>query len=316
MLKKLLFVLLFGLAGIAFYYFFSPSGGNIKQEVEYFTIADTSEISKIIISDKDKTLSLQRKKNNWKINGKFTARREAVFYALKIIKQLQLNAPVPNSDTDSILQNINSDGLNVEIYTSAKAKEFKISKLKNPSGSYFYDENIEKPLVLYVPGMNKNISAYFSTNPIFWRDKTILNYQPTEIQSIELSYSGAPEKSFKLEYNEIFNLFDSENNKIEKFDVEEVKNYFSLFTTIEYKKLITENEALFDSITSKTPDIIISVINSDKEKNTLKLYKKYDKNGKPDLNLLYGLQGEDTFFWVTYYSLDLVLKEKQDFIRQ
>jgi len=312
-MKKNIIVLFFVLTAFAIYFFLSQKVGTLADELENFQVKDTAEIDQILILDTNDTLILQRNETNWKINKKFIARKEAIYNALKIFTQFQIQSPVPNSQVDSVKRNLKTNFIELQLFVfSKKVKSFKISLLQEKLGTFALAEKSENPMILHVPGMNTNLTTYFSTNSTFWRTKTVFDYQPSDIKSIAVIYPSEKEKSFLIDANENFSLKDYDNKQINNFSMEKIKNYFSLFRAVEYKNLLLSQNSLQDSILRQTPTIIFEITDQQNQKNTLKLYEKFN-NDKLDFNLMFGLQDDKTFFEITYFSLDPVLKTKNYF---
>lgn len=311
-----IFALLIVLISAILVYFMSSKKGTLENELKNFVIEDTASINKIKLIFQNKTLLLEKSENNWKINNSYIARNEAIYSVLKVFNQLQIQSTVPNSKQDSVLKSFEKNSFQVEI--SGKfygSKVFKISNLANNSGSYFLAENSENPLILYVPGMNKNLTTYFSINPAFWRSKIVFDYLPSNLKSVELNFPSENEKSFKITNDKQLELFDFHKKKIDNFSLENGQNYFSLFRKIEYKNLIEPSVLNIKSFVEKEVFAIIEITNSQNNKNTLKLFQKFNDKNEIDLNVLYGIQNNETLFEITYFALDPILKEKNDFIK-
>jgi len=297
-------------------YFMSSKKGTLEKELKYFVVEDTASINKIKVSDAKNSLILERQKSNWKINNSYTARNEAIYDILKIFNQLQIQSTVPNSALDSVEKSLKTNYFQLELSGNfIGTKTFKINNLTNKMGSYFWSENSESPLILYVPGMNKNLAAYFSTNPAFWRSKTVIDYLPNEIKSVELSYPAENEKSFRIINNKKIEFFDFEQKKIENFNREEIQNYLSLFRKIEYKNLIENTDIQLNTFDKKKIYALLTLIDSKNTENTLKLYQKLNDKNEVDLNVLYAIQNNEILFEISYFTLDPILKEKNNFTK-
>ena len=316
MKKKTIFILLPILLLVAYFLYRSTTAGTLKSDLDNFVIEDVSEVNKIIISDDKDTLLLQKNDKKWEINNKYIARNEAIFNALKLLNQLQIHSPVPNSKLDSINKTFTSDFVNVEVFdNNTELKSFKISKTKNKQGSYLLAKNTKKPLIMQVLGMDKNLLTYFNTNTRFWRTKVIFDYSPNEIKSVKVIYPSEKEKSFKIVVDDKIEFYNSENKNITNFSLEKVKNYLSLFREIKYKKLVFEEELNKDSLQKKTAKTILIITDKENRKNTLKLYEKFNSEKQLNFDILHGFQDDKTIFEITYFVLDPVLKEKDFFLK-
>lgn len=314
MKKQTIVILLPILLLVAYFLYRSTTVGTLETDLDNFVIEDISEVNKIIISDGKDTLILQKNDKKWKINSKYIARKEAVFNILKILNQLQIHSPVPNSQLDSINKTFTTDFVNVAVFeNNSQLKSFKISKTKNKKGSFLLAKKTEKPLIMYILGMNKDLLTYFNPNTRFWRTKIIFDYNPNQIKAVEVIYPSEKEKSFKITTDDEIKFYNSENENITNFSLEKVKNYLSLFREIKYKRLVFEEELNKDSLQKREPKTILIITDKKNQKNTLKLYEKFNSEKQLNFDLLHGFQDNKTIFEITYFVLDPVLKEKDSF---
>ncbi len=313
--KIFAFLIILISAGMIF--FFSQKKGTLEEDLDKFVVKDTAKITKIIISEDENKIILTRNKTNWKINDNYTARPDAIYTILKIFNQLQIKSTVPTSELDSIKQTLKKQALTIEIIGEIFGdKKFKISKLDNNLATYFWAEKTENPILLNVPGMEKNLSVYFNSNPNFWKSKIVFDYLPNEIKSIEVIFPNETENSFSIINEKQLELIDFQKNKIIKSNLENIKNYMVLFRKIEYKKLMKSNEIDKNWFDEKNIYAIFSITNSENSKNTVKFYYKKTENNKNDVNDLYAIQNDEIFFEITYFSIDPILKEKNYFLKQ
>src|SRR5690606_23058413 len=118
-LLLLLVVLVIGVA----YYLFTSGTGTIKTELRNFAVEDTASIDKIFLADKlGKASTLERVgTGKWKLNGKYTARHDAVNNLLATINSMTVKSPVAKSMEENVLKDLAGPAQKkVEVYSNGR----------------------------------------------------------------------------------------------------------------------------------------------------------------------------------------------------
>ena len=87
-----------------------------------FAVNDTASISKIFIADKSgATITLDRMGGNWIVNNKYDVPKIRIATILNAIRQLEFQRYVPKDAFETVVKNLATTGVKVEIYGDKKA---------------------------------------------------------------------------------------------------------------------------------------------------------------------------------------------------
>src|SRR5687768_1281747 len=96
------------LAISAVYLIMQNKKGTIKEELKDFAVEDTGLVDKIFLADKTgKTITLEKRADGfWGLNGKYSAREDAVRNLLETIKTLAVKTPVAKAAKGNVVKNL------------------------------------------------------------------------------------------------------------------------------------------------------------------------------------------------------------------
>ena len=306
---------------------------TLKKELRDFAIADTSVVDKIFLVDKENNkVELTRKDGIWKVNKKFTARKDAVDVLLETLANMQVRYPVPKSSHNTVVKRMSTQSTKVEVYSKGNLLKtyFVGGPTQDHVGTYMLLNGSDVPMVVFTPGFNGYLTPRFFTSEIDWRDNTIFKYNYPDIYSITCEHPREPEKSFKItrlgpNNFSIIRLID--NTPIKNYDPIAVKTYFSYFKRISFDHFLTQiPEKKKDSILHSTPVYIFTVEDINHNKRTIKTFLKApEKNPKKaefeanypkyDVDNMYGyIPGGTYLLMVQYFVFDPLIREPNDFI--
>jgi hypothetical protein len=273
---------------------------TLSEKSTQFAVKDTQNISKIFMADMTgKTVLLERKTNEWVVNGKYDANQDRVDLLLETIASIEVKNPVPLSAEDNVIKSMSSSSIKVEIYTTKK-KPFKVYYVGGPTpdylGTYMVLESRNKvPFVIYKPGLNGYLSeGYYFTDEAEWRTKKVFSYDPLDILEVQIQYFKAHDSSFILKKaaDNSYHLepFRIKNvNSIES-DEKKIKRFLMGFTNLQYMEILTlENGKHFkDSLFRQMPAVKVSVTDINHKIKILILYlRAKDNRTKSETDVMY-----------------------------
>jgi hypothetical protein len=236
-----------------------------------FAVKNTEDIGKIFIADrKGQTATLVRKNGYWEYNGRYKARPTAIQTLLETIQRVNvLNIP-PKISEPSMVRDIASDGIKVEIYDKSgdPMKSYYIGSVtKDEQGTIFIMDGAERPYVCHIPGFVGTLRVRYLLGDDAWRDRTIFEEKPEEIQSITVEYPRTKSESFRLEkqgvgaYN-VTPFYSTTARFNTPMRTGAAESYLLQFERKGAEAFETHN-ALRDSITRLVPFAIISMKKTD-----------------------------------------------------
>ncbi len=285
----LLFILV---ASLALWLYFHRSESTIRKELFDFAVVDTASITKIyMVSTDGKQITLNKlKPGNWKVNGKFSARNDAIKNLLTCVKDLQVRQPVAKSAIENVSKQLATSSTKIEIYQGKKlVKMYYVGgDTQDGLGTFMLltdtktGENSSLPFIMVIPGFNGFLSVRYFMDEDLWRDRRVFAFYPDEISSIAVKYTRFPDSSFTVSLsnkNEI-SLADSKGKNIAGFDTLKMKRYITYYTNIQYEALNNNLRPSFkDSVLTKGP--LHTIILKDR-KGQLHTIKTFAKPGDPN----------------------------------
>jgi hypothetical protein len=325
------------------------SKSTFKRELSDFAVDDTSNVTKIFMSDKNNnTLLLTRvEPGKWLISSKYPGSKANIDLLLGTMLGLQVKETVPKAALEYVIKDLATISVKVEIYQwKYRINLFDIVRLfphetlskvyyvggpiQSNRGSYMIMEHSSVPFVVYLPGLRGFVTPIYSPIEKYWRDYAVFKKSIQQIESIRMEFPSDPANSFEIKNDASMNiLFISldNNQPVAGIDTLKVMNFLTSFRNISFEALLNDMEPhRKDSILATVPYCIISVTDTGHTTKSIKTYRKgaapgeVDAFGKPapyDLDRLYVLvnDGKD-FTDAQYFVFDKILRPKSFFLRQ
>lgn len=324
------------LAVVAAILIYTNKSSTIKKELKNFAVEDTASITKIFLADKSNinaNVTLDKvAPGNWKINGKYTARYDAIATLLYTIKKLEVKSPVAKSAFETVIKNLATEGVKIEIYQKDElTKTYYVGgPTEDMLGTFMLLENSNTPFIMQLPGLNGYLTPRYFTDETEWKERTVFNYKQSEIVSVAVEYPQDTSLSFILNVKgeKYFSITSPDNKKIvSTIDTNMILAYLAAYQNIQYEVVMKNiDKAKQDSVLSSPPICLITVIDNKGNKNIVKMFlkpisetslTKEDKEGNPlkyDLDRMFALvnNGSD-FVVVQHFVFDKLLMAFQDF---
>ena len=109
------------LALLALFLLLRPTVETNNYNLHNSTKIDTALVDKIVLHDGEtRHLLLERNSNSWLVNEQFKAESQRVNLLLATLKQLVIKSPVSLQLKDSIVNQLRTQGVMVELYSKGK----------------------------------------------------------------------------------------------------------------------------------------------------------------------------------------------------
>lgn len=272
--RTLLLAILFVALGAGAWYAWdkrkNQSGTRNSPDMQ-FAVTNTEDIGKIFIADRaGRTATLVRKDGYWEYNGRYRARKSGMDILLETIKKINvLNIP-PKLAEPAMIKDIAADGIKVEIYDKSgdRMKSYYIGSVtQDEHGTIFIMDGAENPYICHIPGFVGTVRVRYMLGDDAWRDRTVFEEKPEEIQSITVEYPKSKSESFRLEkqaegeysVTPFYSTTTRFNTELRKGSVE---SYLLQFERRGAEAFETDNPER-DSISSLIPFAVISLKKTD-----------------------------------------------------
>ena len=313
-------VALVALIGAAIYFMNKP-GGTIKKELKDFAVKDTSTVTKVFLADKGQaTILLERKEDgSWLLNKEIEPRKEAIDLLLSTISKVSVKAPVSKKKFKSIIAELASDGIKVEVYQGGDqpSKVYYVGAAnQDHTGTYMLLENSSVPFLMHIEGFYGHLRPRYFTRINEWKSTGLFNYQYGQIDEIKVEYPLGDKKGFKINSieNNLFELEDLAGNKIEEYNTPKLLAYVSSFKKIHFEGFEeTQEDTFLDSLNLAVPMAVITVSDKKENERSIKLYEKRLSSGpvefegdtiELDLDRCHGVTNKGDFVVAQYHVFD------------
>lgn len=285
MKKNLLYIIiLIVLAGLAYYlYTTKGSSSSLKSRLTEFAVEDTSQVDKIILSDKSgKVLTLTKQKNGlWYASDTVRVRKDIMLSLLETIKRVNVKAPVNKAMKERVMKQLATGGIQVEIYADGDLeKKYLVGgPTQDGLGTFCIKDGADEPYILHIPGFDGYLTVRFNTSLEVWRDREIFRYYPQNIDVVRIEYPGQLDKSFTLrvsgkDYIQLTNFKgDTAANNI---NAEFLRAYLLKFADIQYENRANPKKINFlEVLTPENLISVVTVIDKEGKSKKVEMFKRY-----------------------------------------
>ena len=252
-----------------------------------FAVEDINDVYKVFIAKRSgETTTLTREGDHWMVNGQYKASANAVENVLEVLEDVTLKFVPPSAALENIVKEIAARGIKVEAYgkNGDLLKSFYVGGVSpDARATYFIMENAEQPMAVELPQMEGQIRTRFDITGDFWRDRTVFDYQPEDIQAVSIEYPTQRNKSFKLtrmgndfEVKPFYHNVPPINGTVHPGQVE---GFFVGFEGRMAESFDTEY-AFKDSIRTTIPFSIVSVTDMKGHEKKVAFYPYFSKDPK------------------------------------
>jgi len=346
--NKVIFIAFVVLAIIALALWLTQSPTTLRRALSDFTLDDSSNVTKIFMSDKNNnTVKLTKVlPGKWTVNDKYPAQRLSVDLLLETMVDIEVQQPVAKAAHDNIIKELAVNAVKVEIYQWVYRIDFlgirwfpheKLTKVyyvgpatQNNQGCFMLMDKSSEPFIIFLPGFRGFVSPRYSPIEKYWRDYAVFRKTIPEIASVKVEVPATPEFSYEVKNNgrNQFSIFSSpDHREMTNYDTLKLLNFLSGFRNLNYEALINDmDKHRKDSILASQPFIIITLTDTAGVSRTIKTYHKKgpegqtDPQGHPlpyDLDRLYALVNDGRDFTVIqYYNFDKILRPRPFFEKE
>ena len=202
--NTLLWLLIFVILGGLSWYFvkYKNNKTSIDTADREFAVKDIDQVTKIFLAKKDgEPITLEKIENQWYVNQKCKAFPNAIENILDVIQKVSLKSIPPRPSYPSIMNDLASIGIKVEIYTNSN-KPFKTYYIGGVTGDetgvYFLMDNARQPYVMHLDKLNSNIRHRYDIKLQDWRDRSLVPLEKKQLAGVSVDYPYDPSSSFLI----------------------------------------------------------------------------------------------------------------------
>lgn len=272
----LLFVLL---TALTFFVLNRNKFSTLKSELRNFAIADTAVIDKIFLADKQGfSITLERVNvGEWKVNNKYKASQPKINTLLETMKLLEVKFPVPEKDFNSVVADMATRSVKVEIYQKGElAKTYYVGiQTVDQLGTYMLMENSKSPFITHIPGFNGYLNTRYFTKEKEWKTKAIFEERAADIDYVKVEYPMEPQKSFVVSADGSVVPLSEKTEPLQNINKQLVQFYLASFEQLNYEGYDQAfNQQRADSVAALTSYCIVELKNKKGKVTKLRLFLK------------------------------------------
>mgnify|MGYP001261398469 CR=1 FL=1 len=212
-----------------------------------FAIEDTASIDQVFLSQPNgkKVLISRRGYDEWMVDGKYAARKDAIFLILKTAHDIKIQAPVSKTTFAGVVKRLATGSTKVEYYKNNEKKPFKVWYVGDATasrmGTYMLlekeGEKSSKPYITHMLMERGFLGPRYIVDPNLWRDHLFLKLNAKDIKSLKLIHTNDTLTSFEITQTKDseFTIKDLDNNKVEELSAEVAIPYLKLFQKVHYE---------------------------------------------------------------------------------
>ena len=325
----------------------NSSDGLEALKAQYdFAVADASQITKVVISDKQpSTVVLERVGDLWVVGEEqWPVRQDAIEVLLETLSKVTLKHFVQQSAVEQVNQRMEVYGRWVEVYAGDQLIKKYIVGTETPDmlGTYYKMAGSDLPFAVYIQGFNGYLTTRFFTEENLWRDRTIFGLAPKNIKAVEMALPAIPADGWMITRKDLqqgtlvepANEAESWSLVGGEFEPLPVANSLELLTvvgsieTLKYEGAIIPSDNIWekkDSIFSAIPAFELYVHKADNDILKVRAFWKrpdreqLDAEGVPhqwDPDRFYAELPDGRMVLIQRYGWRNLLKTRWDFAEQ
>lgn len=273
---------------------------------ELFSIQDTSQIDKIVVSGKSFINTLNKDNGFWKVNGKYQLDEGLRRTLLPVLKEIRIRRPAPESRRQEIADFLKDEGIKVEIFNGgALLKSFLSAGVKEEGITWLMETTSGQPYVVHLPGYESYLAGLFEITENDWRDRIVLTAQRQSFRRLTLEYPAGSAEGFSI----LFDGLDLEMPGVADPDTGKVHDYLNLTEYILADKYLNPGEyPVYDSIVAGNPFATITVEKTNGRQDSIVFFPKPES----DPFIAGKLEGEQVALF-EYNRIKEIFAERKDF---
>ena len=318
------------LAALVVWFTYFKNENTTRPQLYDFSIKDTASIDRIIIQNKrpQKTV-LTKNQEGWLVNDSYPVRPDAMRTILETLYRQEMRTFTPEAAKERIVNMMSTQG--TEVIVEGDGKEmihfFVGGNAPDMLGTYMMIKGSDGPYAVHIPGFNGFLSSRYFSDPVQWRDRTLVSAAASKITEVTLVYTNAPESSFKIQRSDDgkVQVTNPNSNEPIAFNEDAVLGYLEEFKRVYFEGVISPEDRIWpkrDSIILSVPVFTLRVDQKDGKTWKIEAFNKSALAGEVDAqgNTLqydrdryYALLNDTDFILIQNYALRKILRSSAYF---
>lgn len=257
------------------------NSGKSDTELLDFSIADTSTVNKIIVTDAYlNKIEIIRKDGVWVDKDGNCIIQEPVNTMLETFKNVEFKGYVPENARKNITNRMTSTHTKVEIFQNdAWVKTWFVGfSTQDHYGTYMLletpEEKSDLPVIMKIKGFNGIIEPRFFADARRWKCTQIFALERDQIANVDIKFYDHPERSFSVSKNGTNYAVKQQGRLLPFVDTNMIIRYLNNYKKIHYEFVNYDlNDTQVDSLKRSKPFCVLNLKETSGKQNTLKMYR-------------------------------------------
>lgn len=320
-----------------------------------FHVEDIENITKIFLADKENNhVLLQRvadadtnSDTTWTVDEIYPASKGMINLLLETLHDMRIRQQVNKNAVPQAIKLLSANSTKCEVYQTrylidwfnGRLRLFPREKLtvtyfvgqetQDMMACFMYREGDKVPYIIHIPGFRGYLTPRFVADPMSWRSHTIVHWDITHLQSVELDIPATPEESYKVSRQGDGFVFQKAGTIIDNFDTARVAQMLSCFHNLNFDEYASRvPNSNMDSSFNAGPRAILHITNTEGTTREVTTYIKYNnptdslvmRNDELyemfDLNRLYAIIDKKDTVLIQYFVFDNILQPASFYLGQ
>jgi hypothetical protein len=285
-MKRKIIALLAGLLILSFLAWLSIKlinrKGKSDSKLIEFSISDTTNISKIIITDaQSNKITLVNKNGSWTESNGDCISQQNVSFILDAAKNIEFKGYLPENSTRKFTELMSSQHTKVEFFVKG---EWEKTWYIGPSSQDHYGQIMlletkdegksTRPVMMRIKGLKGIIEPRFFADKRKWMCTNIFALSVDEIKNVNVQFIDEPSRSFSVSKNQQNFIVKQGLNSLSAVDTTNIYRYLQAYKKIHFALPNYEmSPSQCDSIKKSLPFCKLQVTQTNGKSTLLKLYR-------------------------------------------
>lgn len=263
-------------------YLMDNSGKSVTELID-FSVENTDDITKVIITDEweNRLEIVKADDGKWEDAEGHCLQQQNMDFILEAFKKIEFKGYVPDNSKERYIGLMSAQHVKVEIFTKGEwLKTWYIGpSTKDHYGQVMLLDSKEfgksdYPVIMKIKALNGIIKPRFKADYREWMCRDILSLSLEEIKSVDLDYKDEPKRSLTVKREgATFNVYQ-QGKLLPEVDTSNVFRYLNNYKDINFNRPNYElNVAQVDSVRRTQPFCVLTVEEMNGNNTALKLYR-------------------------------------------
>ncbi len=289
-----------------FVYDLNKNKGKSDTQLIEFSIKETDEIDKIIITDPNgNTFEILKNEDLWTDKDGGCINQESVAFIIDAIKNIEFKGYLADSEMKKAKKDMSAQHIRVDIFVDGDwEKTWYIGNSTQDHYGQIMQLDSKKygksafPVIMKIKGVHGIISPRFFADYRQWMCTNIFSLDINEIAKVEVEAKEEPSRSFTVIKNGNDMKVYQEDKLLNNVDTSMIFRYLNQYKKIHFESPNYElNPLQIDSVIKTTPFAILTVTETSGKVNKLRCFRIKTSGNRQKIGHIEFRDNDEDRFW-------------------